>query len=158
MIVFVEGVDGSGKSKLTEQLKEKGYKTHTVNSSSEEVKEWMELIEETDTLVMDRGSFISDLVYRIVDGKPRRGMDLFCISAILKTPVKIIYCKTDTAFDDAIRRGEDNIVDRNVHDELCNTYDKVMRMFSLFTDVSIITYNWKTDSVSNVINFIERRN
>lgn len=159
MIILIEGVDGSGKSTLCKQLKERGYETYTIQSNVEELNEWIDLIRKYDsgTVIMDRASFISDLVYRLTDGKARRGMTLLGIATVLSSNVKIIHCQSATAFNDATERGEDNITDRVTHHLIEINYDMVMRMFSLFTDTPIMDYNWKIDDISDVIKFIERR-
>ncbi len=160
MIVIVEGADGSGKSTLVKHLKELGYPTFSITEKSKptEYIKWIDTcVENYDKIaICDRASFISDLVYRIVDGKNRRGMNLSQMSQVMRHEVIIIYCKTDTAFHDAITRGEDNITNKALHQKICDTYDMIMEMFKIFSDSMVYEYNWKTQDFSNIINFIKK--
>lgn len=159
MIVFIEGPDGSGKTRLCDTLKDFGYNSVTQLSEHNELYNWLKISIISDmlkeTVIVDRASFISDLVYRLVDKKPRWGMNLKDIGEVMSKNVKIVYCKTDSAFMDAMNRGEDVVTTEEHHKLITKTYDIIMDMFKIFSDVSILEYNWKTDNVSKVIKFIE---
>lgn len=162
MIVFIEGVDGSGKTTLYNMLKECDYKTFTLNSHSTEIYDWLKLSVTSEmynqVVITDRACFITDLVYRLVDKQPRRGMSFQEMSEVLSNNVKIIYCKTNTSYDDAMQRGEDNITNKVKHRQISKMYDMIMDIFSIFGDIPILTYNWKKDKLSDVIKFIEGGN
>ena len=161
MIILIEGADGSGKSTLVNQLNVRGYFTFSIDDKSKPSEEyrWKAIIAscEDNVAICDRCSFISDLVYRICDGKPRRGIDLYKIASIMRNDVAIVHCKTDSAFEDAMLRGEDNIVNSDSHNELEKCYDMILEMFRIFSGTDIFEYNWKKQNVSDVINFIEGR-
>ena len=158
MIIFVEGADGSGKSTLVKQLSDAGYKTYRIQSDKNEIWEWLRITgEKRGTIIFDRVSFISDLVYRLCDKKERYGMSLPEISAVMScSDIAIIYCKTDTSFDDAIERGEDLITTKEHHDKICNIYDIIIDMFKIFSDVKVMEYNWTKQCLQDVIKFIEK--
>ena len=156
MIILIEGVDGSGKTTLVKELSDAGYKTASIESSEKDFYDWCDLNMEDDIVVTDR-SFISDLVYRIVDGKERRGMDLYNMALLLDDKCKIVFCESGTEYDDSIKRGEDNIRDRYVSQRLKETYRTVKEMVRIFTSTEVFTYNWREMNLSDVIKFIEER-
>ena len=159
MIVIIEGVDGSGKSTLVRQLVEEGYRATSIESHrEEEYSKWCKAYKEAqdDVVVTDR-SFVTDLVYRMFDGKERRGMDLLGMSLILNSDVKIVFCESGTEFDDSMTRGEDNITRREDNEAIALVYRVVKNLIKSFTDSDVFVYDWHTMSVSDVINFIKER-
>ena len=158
MTVIIEGVDGSGKSTLVKQLADEGFRVATVESnrvSRKEFIEWETLsMYQNDEIVITDRSFLTDLVYRIHDGKERKGMDLYHMSMVLDENVKVVFCETGTEFDDAMARGEDNITSRAASKDISDIYRVVREMVRLFTKTPVFVYNWHDMSVSDVINFI----
>ena len=154
MLVILEGVDGSGKTTLCNQLKEKGIPTVTAvdRFSKFPYYEWLKLVYENTISVVDR-SFITELVYRTVDGKNSGTMKLEDMCKILSS-CKVILCETDTAFEDSMSRGEDNITDEKTSKQIQLTYRIITTMLSKFTSVKTFTYDWKHQTVDDVINFI----
>lgn len=154
MIVFVEGADGSGKSTLVGELS-KNYPIIYVSRKSQNdwTQIWIELQKAavSHVIVADR-CFISDYVYRLNDGE-KGDYNIYSVLALLKCAC-VIYCKTDTQFDDAMERGEDNITQRSVADDISNLYDVVMRILKK-EGVNVMNYNWKEQNVDDVLNFIK---
>lgn len=158
MIVILEGVDGSGKSTLCNTLVENGYGKIDIESGNYEFDNWADAINKhfNDVVISDR-SFITDLAYRIFDDSARRGMDLRQMCSILASDVIVIHLESGTEYDDAIKRGEDNITDIISHTRIKFIYRDVMTMLKRFAGARIMKYNWRTDNVVDIINFIERR-
>lgn len=155
MLILVEGPDGSGKSTLCETLLNRGYASVEAKISrfQENVFDlYFELSKIKKDIIFDR-SFISDLVYRIQDGNSAETMSLDDMCFILKR-CKIIYCYNNNAFDDAMNRGEDNIVDKAIHDELHTIYEYIMRMIETFTHTEVLRYNHYVDDIDIVYDFI----
>lgn len=159
MIVILEGADGSGKTTLAKTLVNWGYNKLNV-PAKEDVDAYSKYLvygHDSQIFIADR-SFISDLVYRSVDNKEVGTLDFYQIALILTTKIKIIYCKTDTSFNDAITRGEDNITDYYTHKKISDAYDTVISIIYKFARVNVMTYDWSKNKLSDVINFIEGGN
>lgn len=156
MIILVEGTDGSGKTTLCNRLRFEGYVPLNVVQDDEQYLKYKEYASEELIYVCDR-SFLSDLVYRLEDGKERQGMDLEHMLNILNSGVKIIFCHSDTSYIDSMRRGETNITSKCRNDAINHLYNLIYRMLKIFTDVPVMDYNWKSDELSSVIKFIEGR-
>ena len=69
-------------------------------------------------------------------------------------PNAIVYCKTDTQYEDSISRGEDNITNKDDANDIRNLYDVMMRIF-VKENVPLTVYNWKEQNVFNVLDFIK---
>ena len=76
---------------------------------------------------------------------------------VLAEGTKIIICKTGSEFKDSMARGEDNITTKYRNTVIRSYYDIIAKLLSKFANVPIKYYNWKSDDISEVINFIERR-
>ena len=160
MLIFIEGVDGSGKSTLCKKLTDMGAKQAIIPRGSERQFdsymdiEYEDMYAEGD-IIFDR-CFITDLVYRLQDGGPADKMDLLEMCTILQFGnCKIIHCVSSTAFEDSIVRGEDNITDKNKSAEIAYLYDKIITMFEKYLNVPVMRYNWKYNNIDDVINFIK---
>ena len=153
MLVLLEGADGSGKTTLCKQLKEFGFNVAAPVDRVEPkpYEEWIKLINKGDAIV-DR-SFITELVYRAVDGKETGNLTLEQMCYLLKY-CKIILCETDSAFEDSIKRGEDNITDKETATKIKDAYKLILTMLDKFTKAEVFTYNWKKQKFNEVIKFI----
>lgn len=156
MIVLIEGVDGSGKTTLCNQLRFEGYVPLNIEQDDEQYIKYIIRANEGQIYICDR-SFLSDLIYRLEDGKKRQGMDLSSMLEILNRNTKVIFCHSPTAYLDSMKRGEDNITSKPRNDAINHLYNIVYRMLKIFTNVPIMDYNWKSDELSSVIKFIEGR-
>lgn len=159
MLIILEGVDGSGKTTLCSQLEGLGatkisIDRGTKNQYGQYFYSRMKYEPTCDFLVTDR-SFISDLVYRLEDGKDRDDMTLMEMCSLLKNDTKIILCETETSFEDAMLRGEDNITDKKRSENIKYLYNLVITMFGKFQNIPVYKYNWKKQNIDDVINFIK---
>lgn len=160
MIIFVEGVDGSGKTTLVNTLEKSGYKKMDAidRTLQGQYWEWNCLKDKVKfsrkPAIVDR-SFISELVYRLFDDDVPT-IDLQSISFLLENDVKIIYCKNKNSYSNAISRGEYKITDKDIHKKIENAYDVVMSIIEKFTRCPIFKYDFDDDSISEVIKFINR--
>lgn len=156
MLVIVEGVDGTGKTTLCKNLYGFGIESikPVPRDNKKQYKNWKKVINfcRNFNYTVDRG-FISELVYRIYDGLPVN-MRLKDMLKILKKCV-IIYCKTDTAFEDSMERGETNIVNKKDNAEIANIYEHIMMMLNHFANVPVFVYNWKKGNIYDVVDFIK---
>lgn len=155
MLVLVEGVDGTGKTTLVRKLFERGFCCKRVfrNDNCEAAK-FYNYAHHDGLVILDR-SFISDLVYRMVDFLPMEDQDLASIGNILSGKVLIIHCVNPFHYDESMARGEDNITDRDVSDRIDNLYRTFMTMFAKFTKARIVPYDYHTTSVDNIVNKIK---
>lgn len=155
MLVLVEGVDGTGKTTLVRELFERGFCCKRVfrNDNCEAAK-FYKYAHQDGLVILDR-SFISDLVYRMVDKLPMEDQDLEQIGKILNGNVLIIHCVNPYHYEDAMERGEDNVVDRELSNRIDNLYFTFMTMFAKFTNARIKQYNYHNCSVDDIIKTIK---
>ena len=155
MLVLVEGVDGTGKTTLVRELFERGFCCKRVfRNDNFEAAKFYNYAYHDGLVILDR-SFISDLVYRMVDELPKEDQDLASIGNILSGNVLIIHCVNPHHYDEAMARGEDNITDRGLADRINDLYFTFMTMFAKFTNARIVQYDYHTTSVDNIVNEIK---
>lgn len=159
MIYLIEGPDGAGKTTLINKLLSNN---STLQKCDIVPLNWPEqynmyeylfvkLVKNYDNVVIDR-SFISEIVYRIVKKDRKANINLCEILELLKRfPIKIIYCKSDTAFEDAMSRGETYITTPIEYKYLTVVYDVIIDLIRQFTDVPVIDYNWKINKLNNLL-------
>lgn len=159
MLIFVEGPDGSGKTTLCKKLVECGA-ADVYLSMSRETKnrnEFYELIRHSNHRVVFDRCFISDVAYRLWDNCKPDDMTLEDMLYVLHHGNScIIFCDTDTAFDDAQSRGENFITDRKNHDIISNNYRTLQMILRKFTKVPVMVYDRNFSDISDVIKFIEK--
>lgn len=159
MLVFIEGVDGTGKTTLCDQLTKHCsiIQLNVLRTDPKAIYKYDNLKDISSILnipvILDR-SFISDMVYRINDDELRGTVDLMNIASILENS-KIIYCKTPKSYEISMQRGEDNITTKQMHNKIKETYEIIMRMLSKFANVKIMEYDFTKQNVNDVINFIQ---
>lgn len=155
MIIILEGVDGSGKTTLANELKKKGFPVMKWERHIPIQYQIAKAAKESNCyIVLDR-SFISDIVYRIYDEGLRDNLDLKQIADILDNNVTIIYCKTNTSFVDSMSRGEDNVTTKEQSDKLSAIYDNVIKLIDIFTGAQVRTYNWQLETVNSLLSSLE---
>lgn len=159
MLIFVEGPDGSGKTTLCKELIDSGaadilIKVPRGTKNQNEFYDWIRHCKHK--ILFDR-CFISDLVYRLWDNCKPDSMSLDDMFLVLRhSDSRIIFCKTDTAFDDAQKRGETFITNRKNHDIISSNYDVIQKLLRKFTNIPVMVYDRKYSDVSDVIKFIEK--
>lgn len=158
MLVIVEGVDGSGKTTLVNQLKEQGYKVVPAIPRDEpnQFDKWSEYVDSDEICIVDR-SFITDMVYRAIDRQKPCNITLRAAAWLLKRS-KLILCESNTAYEDAMRRGEDNITDFATSCMIKFTYVTLFRIFQMYGQTEIMSYDWKKQTLNEVIQFITGSN
>ena len=160
MLIILEGGDGSGKTTLCKQLVEAGAVANKIEYGCKDYfNKYNDLINENVYNVLDR-SFITDLVYRLNDNKARDVADLSGMSIILDAlypyPI-LIHCETETSFEDSMKRGEDNITNKEDAECIKVIYNLICKMIKKFTKTSVLKYNWKVNNVNDVIRFINSK-
>lgn len=161
MIVWFEGADGSGKTTLVDSLLDYGYTSipspARIKNKDIELKNMRSVVDagrlSDKTVLIDRGP-MTEFVYRLVDNcesyldSVERYLQLISNS-------KIVYCYSRNAFANAMKRGEDNIVDVAVHRQIVNAYEHHLNMLKKFyKDVQICWYNWEIHDFMDVLRFI----
>lgn len=159
MIILIEGADGSGKSTLLNRLSEIGFKTMTAPIPNRNMYEkWNKLVYNSiyygENYIFDR-SFISEIIYRVIDGR-NSYISLGQVCELLKFS-KIILCETPTQFEDSIARSETNITTIENAELIRHKYRDFIKMVNKLEKVPYIVYNWKVDSISKAIHFINNK-
>lgn len=155
MIIFVEGPDGSGKSTLIHQLSER-YMTARIPKAAENAKLWSKMCNacRSDNVLFDR-SPLTECVYRTFDGSDRK-FNITDVIAWLKRG-KIVYCSTDTSYEDSVNRGEDNITRKEDAEKIRMLYNALISAMRA-EGIEVMNYNWKVNTPDDVIKFIEGGN
>lgn len=172
MIIYLEGVDGSGKTRLANYLYENINKVRfkiephgelNINTKPGEYRlpkrvlldELNYMAYDDDTIyIVDRGP-LSDIIYRAFD-KIEPVISLtemldWCKSLRFSGRLEIIHCSADKSKEDMLARGDDNPVALSFHDEINYLYDQLM---PLFTN---LTYNWKKDNTQKLLERVSRQ-
>lgn len=166
MLIFIEGADGTGKSTLCQKLCDNyGIPTirmprfvqqrvlFEVNLDLDACYLYDTLKKENLLIALDR-SFLSDWVYRVNDGNLNITFNLSTMCELLKDGL-IIHCDTDNAYEDSMKRGEDNITTKEESDRIRQLYNDTFTMLHIFHDVPIIKYNWYKDNIKDLISKIK---
>ena len=156
MLVLVEGGDGSGKTTLVNSICAicEYNKLQIERFEPKQKLKYMNAAWSPEINVADR-SFISELVYRLCDDEDVYEWNLINIAEVLcESDIILVYCETDTQYEDSMARGEDNITTKKQSDKIKKMYNTIIKLLEKFTEVPIYRYNWKTDEPVNVIKFI----
>lgn len=163
MIVYFEGVDGSGKTTIVNKLHEVyGYdivpSLARYTDKHQELCDWYkfdEMLCDTKTPQLVDRSPLSEFVYRLVrqDGSTYlRLKDLY----ELMYKKKVVICQTPYAWQRAQLRGEDNIVDPELHEKIANAYIWAGTMLKQFCNTKVLFYNTSHPAIGrDLIKFIE---
>ena len=160
MLIIVEGQDGTGKSTLCNQLKKRGFKTirRTRDSINFTFIEMNHLAKQYEPVVFDRAIF-TPWAYRLFDGESL-DIDDFTWSQIqiLLKNAKVIMCENKDCFEISRKRGEDNITTVTEANALGMIYKFITRTLQLYNVCPVMEYNFETNTVDDVINFIKGGN
>ena len=158
-MIFFEGADGSGKTTLIQQLiDEYGYNSLITPPQRKpkkvtEEEDWDYFMDKVKPIhFCDRG-ILTELVYRQVDGEVSWLHGAAHALTLLQGHM-IVYCKTNTAYADAMARGENHILDEKVHKKIVKEYDRVTKFIQLYDNVAVITYDWQKDDILEVVKAI----
>lgn len=161
MLVVLEGPDGVGKTVLSQKLKGIGsvmYAPLPRVDSYNNREDWQRFIEvfgKSDNIyILDR-CFLSEFVYRLFD-KDDTYMTFHDVANWLDVCAAVVICRSDTAYEDAMNRGEDNITDREKHTKITEMYEHVIHMIKRFTKVPVIDYCWKTMTDNEIKKLIKQ--
>lgn len=134
-MVIIEGLDGTGKSTVSNKLIELGYIVHHLTYEEKSEEGYLSVLKrDTDKLALDR-SFISELVYgpilrnysRINEVQTKNIIDHYC-----QVGVKIIYLKSSkvTLLDRRKNDKEDVDMLNRYFEQINDGYDKVIKWLS----------------------------
>lgn len=160
MVILIEGNEGTGKTTLINELLKK------MNACSIKISRrfsnlcelYEELTESPQLYIFDRG-FITDLVYRCLDGETG-DLPLSYIGRLCRERsrnIKIVFCNNEKAFENAIKRGEDNVTIKSEHERIELGFAYFEQMMKSFTNIETFDYNYEYQSVDDVIEFIKGR-
>ena len=155
MLLLLEGVDGTGKTTLLKELLDRGFCCkRTFRHDNKDAKPFYKYSQSKGIVVLDR-SFISDMVYRMVDNLCAEDLSMHDASEVLDGDVKIIHCVNNNHYEDAMKRGEDNITDKTLSDKIAFIYEIFMTYFSKYTNAKVFKYDYHCNTVDDVIDFIK---
>lgn len=174
MIIYIEGVDGSGKTTLVNKLTEriealsdlkkttliananKLIPTHPAKENRitkyQLINELQRMANESKTIyILDRGP-ISDIIYRTFDEHPPiiSMYELLQVLIMLKDSMLIIHCNSNKAYNKMVERGDNNSIAMNRHKELQYLFRQFMPLFHSF---SVDMFGTETE-ISTKINYI----
>ncbi len=160
MLVIVEGIDGSGKTTLCNNLKTRGCEVirkerGDKNLSLEEMYYYLV----TDKIIVIDRAILTPWAYRIFDST-QLDADDYCFSEALRilANAKVIYCNNKNAYSWSMRRGETNIKSFDDSERLRNIYDVIIGTIKLYNLSTVFEYDFEKDSVEDVIKFIQGGN
>ena len=155
MLVLLEGVDGTGKTTLLKELLDRGFCCkRTFRHDNNDARPFYKCSHSSEIVVLDR-SFISDMVYRMVDNLWAEDLSMHDAAEVLDGDVKIIHCVNSNHYEDAMKRGEDNITDKTLSDKIAFIYEIFMTYFNKYTNAKVFKYDYHCNTVDDVIDFIK---
>ena len=157
MIVLIEGNEGTGKTTLIDNLFNEIKFVRAKYIKGMNVMDLFKFMANDENLYIIDRSFISDMVYRAIDGHKSVNtlFDICYFMDIYAPYTKVIFCNNDNAFENAIRRGEKNITTRAAHKDVENGFKFVRSLINNFTRVETFDYDYDYDSIDDVIKFIK---
>ena len=157
--VFLEGVDGTGKTTLFNKVKglfgESEYFTFPSHPINEDISFYLDLKKDhTNKVCMMDRSFVTDLTYRLTDNEEPSftlsEMENFCRD----NAVYVIYCNNENSYQKAMERGDDNIPDENTHKLRQFMYTISLNIFKTYGNVQILSYDYEKDEFNNIVLFL----
>ena len=172
MIIYLEGVDGTGKSTLVRMLEDslsqfgkvdaeanKRIPTHPNRpgrvTQAKMFKELKAMARDNVIHIVDRGP-ISDVIYRVFDAH-KSVTTIEKVQEFLQefnNRVLTIYCRNNVAKRNMLERGDDNPVAIEKHDELTKAFDIVMQLIFKNLHCNYGIYDYTDDrSINEIIGF-----
>lgn len=151
MIIYVEGVDGSGKSTfakaVTGYLREQGFAVHSKAEKLMVTHPWrLDRITKENLLyelrrclhsnkvyIVDRGE-LSDIIYRVFDFEKYSSLmtlsEYYNFYRLFSERYIIVHCDSDRSEQLMLARGEDNLVSITEHQKLRYLFNQIMPLFN----------------------------
>lgn len=157
MLVLIEGVDGTGKTTLLKELLDRGFccKRTFRYGNKDSAQFYDEAFTSKHKIVILDRSFISDMMYRMVDDLCAEDLTMSEAAKVLDGNVKIIHCVNDNHYEDAMERGEDNITDQSLSNKIAFIYEIFMTYFNKYTNAKVFKYDYHCNTVDDVVKFIK---
>ena len=172
MIIYLEGVDGTGKSTLVRMLEDTLSKFGKVDAEANKripthpnrpgrvtqaklFKELKAMARDNVIHIVDRGP-ISDVIYRVFDAhtsvttmkKVQEFLDEF------NNRVLLIYCRNNAAKRNMLERGDDNPIAIEKHDEISKAFDIVMDLVFNHLPCNCAIYDYTNNtSIGEVLGY-----
>lgn len=154
MIRIYEGVDGSGKStKALEDAKKWSckYVHNPVDwRDPNPYKAWKKFFKEYKgkDICIDR-SFIGNPIYHDwfgddADFTPEQ------IDKLCREDFVLIYCETGTEYEDAVKRGEDNLKKKRDYIYIKDAYHEFINWLIEKHNKTVFRYNWRTKEFESI--------
>lgn len=162
-IFLVEGTDGSGKTTLINNLKEK---YNDVNSVHTIPRDWLQFeksadlwqyllgkvkskMERNNIVLIDR-SFITDFVYRMCIDIDKPSMEFNAFAYLMYNyDLKIIYCTSKDAYIKANNRGETYVKDIVTHSKICGMYEHFMETMKML-GIPVVKYDYMVNKIDDL--------
>lgn len=151
MVIYIEGVDGSGKSSfaaaVTTYLQEKGFKVHPKAEKQLVTHPWRlnrlttqgylsrlrSFLGSAEVFIVDRGE-LSDIIYRTFDNEKYSALmtlsEFYRFYQMMQHSFIVVHCDTDQSYELMLKRGEDNQVSITEHQKLRYLFNQVMPLFN----------------------------
>lgn len=151
MIVYIEGVDGSGKSTfataVTEYLQKEGFVVHPKAEKMMVTHPWRidritreQLIERLiprllsdEVFIVDRGE-LSDIIYRVFDFEKYQALmslkEYYELYRLYERAYIVVHCDTIRSEELMLARGEDNKISIVEHQKLRYLFNEIMPLFN----------------------------
>ena len=162
MIVYIEGVDGSGKSTfataITEFLQEKGFTVHPKAEKAMVTHPWRfdrttrenllfnlrSRLSSPDVFIVDRGE-LSDIIYRTFDLDKYKALmsldEYYHFYRLYEKRYLIVHCDTNLSEKLMLERGEDNKISITEHQKLRYLFNQIMPLFNAIKYDAAISIN-----------------
>jgi thymidylate kinase len=162
MIIYIEGVDGSGKSTfakaLTKYLQETGFTVHPKAEKAMVTHPWRldrvkkdklefeirSRISSRDVHIVDRGE-LSDIIYRTFDFEKYSALmtlkEYYELYLQCSHKYIVVHCDTARSEELMLARGEDNVISITEHQKLRYLFNQIMPLFNAIKYDAAISIN-----------------
>lgn len=160
MIIYFEGADGTGKTTLIQKLHDEfGYRVivgpERIQDKIKERYNWnkfvLNYVDDKYVYLIDRGP-LTELVYRLSDNADSY-IDIDSLK-VLFNDCKIVLCDYWDSFNNAMKRGEDNITDENRHRQIRFDYLYMSRFIERYTNCKVMRLDTYCKNLADIVKFI----